>query len=102
MKSMSNVINAAIQVLPQVANEDRYGIVDQAIDEIKNSGLTYLVCPFETVVEGEYNQVISLLGKIKDRCFHAGAEELLINIKIQVRKDKKVTMEEKIGKYIKK
>ena len=96
---MGNQINAAIQVLPQVANRDSYTIVDQAIDEIKNSGLTYLVCPFETVVEGDYDHVISLLGKIKDRCFNSGADELLINIKLQVRKDRKVTMDEKIGKY---
>jgi uncharacterized protein YqgV (UPF0045/DUF77 family) len=96
---MGNQINAAIQVLPQAANKDTYVIIDQAIDEIRNSGLSYIVCPFETVVEGNYDQVMSLIGKVKDRCFSSGAEELLINIKIQVRKDKHVTMDEKIGKY---
>jgi uncharacterized protein YqgV (UPF0045/DUF77 family) len=96
---MSDQINAAIQVLPKVANNDTYAIVDQAIEEIKDSGLTYVVCPFETVVEGDYDHVMSLITRIRDRCFNAGAEELIINIKIQVRRDRKVTMEEKIGKY---
>ena len=94
-----NQINAAIQVLPRSPGIHPYTIVDEAIDEIKNSGMKYKVCPFETVVEGSYDNIISLLKKISTRCFSGGAEELLINIKLQIRKDGNVTMEEKIGKY---
>jgi uncharacterized protein YqgV (UPF0045/DUF77 family) len=96
---MENQINAAIQVLPQSKDRPVYSIVDEAIDEIKKSGVRFQVCPFETVIEGDYDQVISLIGKVKDRCFAAGAEDLLINIKIQARKSGKVTIEEKMGKY---
>jgi len=45
-------INAAIQLLPLKTNEDRYSVVDKAIELINKSGLNYKVCPFETVVEG--------------------------------------------------
>jgi len=96
---MENQINAAIQVLPQSKDKSIYEMVDEAIDEIKNSGLRFQVCPFETVVEGEYNKVISLIEKVKDRCFKAGAEDLIINIKIQARKSGIVTIEEKMEKY---
>jgi uncharacterized protein YqgV (UPF0045/DUF77 family) len=92
-------INAAIQVLPQSSARHAYAIVDEAIDEIGKSGLKYRVCPFETVMEGSYTAVISLLEKIRDRCLTAGADELLINLKLQIRKSGDVTMEEKTGKY---
>ena len=96
---MEEQINAAIQVLPQSKDRHLYEIVDEAIDEIKKSGLRYQVCPFETVVEGEFVKVMTLIGSIKDRCFSAGAEDLLINIKIQARKTGNVTIEEKMNKY---
>ena len=96
---MGNQINAAIQVLPQAKEKHIYTIVDEAIDEIGNSGLKFQVCPFETVVEGEYDKVMALIGKVKDRCFAAGAEDLLINIKIQARQSGDVTIGEKMDKY---
>lgn len=96
---MENQINAAIQVLPQSKDKHLYAIVDEAIDEIKKSGLRFQVCPFETVIEGDYEKVITLIGKVKNRCFDAGADDLLINIKIQARKTGKVTIEEKMEKY---
>ncbi len=96
---VGNQVNAAIQVLPQSSVKHPYAIVDEAIEEIKDSGMKYKVCPFETVVEGPYDEVIALFKKIRDRCFTAGAGELLINIKLQIRKEGNVTMEEKIGKY---
>lgn len=96
---MGNQINAAIQVLPQSKEKELYAIVDEAIDEIKNSGFRYEVCPFETVVEGEYDKVIALIAKIRDRCFEAGSDDLLINIKIQARKKGNVTIDEKMNKY---
>ena len=96
---MEEQINAAIQVLPQSKDRHIYEIVDEAIDEIKKSGIRYQVCPFETVVEGEFAKVMTLIGSVKDRCFSAGAEDVLINIKIQARKSGGVTIEEKMNKY---
>ncbi len=96
---MGNQINAAIQVLPQSREKHIYDIVDEAIEEIKASGLRNQVCPFETVVEGDYDKVIALISKVRDRCFKAGADDLIINIKIQARKDGMVTIDEKMNKY---
>lgn len=96
---MEEQINAAIQVLPQAKDRHLYEIVDEAIEEIKQSGLRYQVCPFETVVEGEFVKIMTLIGSVKDRCFKAGADDLLINIKIQARKSGGVTIEEKMHKY---
>ena len=58
-------INAALQLLPLSNNIDKYKIIDKAIDLIKSSGLNYVVCPFETVVEGSYVEVMQLIENIK-------------------------------------
>jgi uncharacterized protein YqgV (UPF0045/DUF77 family) len=94
-----NNINAAIQVLPRVKDKHPYEVVDAAIAVINASGLKYEVCPFETVVEGTYEQVVQLVKNIREKCFAAGAEEILVNMKLQMRSGNDVTIEEKTGKY---
>lgn len=94
-----NFINLAIQVLPLAGHGDKYAIIDKAINCIQQSGLKYKVCPFETVVEGRYSEVIALVDKIQQTLFEAGTEEVLINMKLQRRKDRDVFIDEKTGKY---
>lgn len=96
---MNNIVNLAIQVLPLVTAKDKYAVIDDGIALIEKSGLKYKVCPFETVVEGPYDEVMKLVDGIQQACFASGAEELLINMKLQRRKDKDVFIDEKTGKY---
>lgn len=96
---MSNNINLAIQVLPKVKNGDAYGVVDKAIEVIQKSGVKYRVCPFETVMEGPYERLMQIADEAQKACFAAGAEEVLVNMKIQRRPHGDVTIEEKTGKY---
>jgi len=49
---MQHKINLALQIIPQVASERVYAVVDEAIAIIQASGVPYRVCPFETVMEG--------------------------------------------------
>jgi len=96
---MGHKINLALQVIPKSEKHDLYQLVDAAIRAIQDSGLKYEVCPFETVIEGDYEQVLKVVSQARDACFEAGAEELLVNIKMQIRKSGDVTIEEKTGKY---
>ena len=96
---MDHKINLALQIIPKSDKHDLYTLVDKAIEVIQKSGLKYEVCPFETVMEGGYEEILAVVKKAQTACFEAGAEELLINIKMQVRKDGSVTIEEKTGKY---
>ncbi|MFO7829199.1 MAG: MTH1187 family thiamine-binding protein [Bacteroidales bacterium] len=96
---MNNNVNIAVQVLPKSKTKEAYDLVDDAIQVINQSGLKYRVCPFETVIEGPYQQIMSVIEKIQDVCFEKGADELLVYIKIQNRKDGKVTIEDKMKKY---
>ena len=97
--NMNHKINLALQIIPKSNSEDLYTLVDEAIRVIQNSGLKYEVCPFETVIEGGYEEILKVVKDSQSACFAAGAEELLINIKMQVRKDGDVSIDEKTGKY---
>lgn len=91
-------INAAIQLLPLKTNEDKYLIIDKAIDLINKSGLIYKVCPFETVVEGESDRVYDLIKKIQSEILKNGCDELILNIKIHAA-NKDLHFQEKLQKY---
>jgi len=91
-------INAAIQLLPLITTEDKYLIIDKAIDLINKSGLIYKVCPFETVVEGESDRVYALIQKIQSEILKNGCDELILNIKIHAA-NKDLHFQEKLQKY---
>ncbi|XZF15646.1 thiamine-binding protein [Chitinophagaceae bacterium MMS25-I14] len=97
---MNHIVNLAIQVLPlRLSKEEAYAIVDKAIEVIQQSGLHYVVCPFETVVEGPYDRVMQLLNDVQDACYKAGAPELIINMKLHRSAETDMLIDDKIGKY---
>ncbi len=97
---MNHNVNLAIQVLPlQKSQHEAYAIIDKVIELITSTGMKYVVCPFETVVEGPYEQIKSLLDDVQTVCFEAGADSLLINMKLHVSKVKDMAIDDKIGKY---
>jgi len=96
---MKNQINLAIQVLPRSSTKGTYELVDIAIELIQKSGLIYRVCPFETVIEGQYDEVMNLVKDIHDAVYAGGAEEMITNIKIQTRYNQDVFIEDKMKKY---
>ncbi len=96
---MKNLINAAIQVLPRSSEKGTYELVDLAIEIIQHSGLKYRVCPFETVVEGAYDDVMRLIKEIHEAVYAGGGDEMITNIKIQTRHNQDVFIEDKMSKY---
>ncbi len=94
-----SVVNLAIQALPFSEKQDKIAIIDEAIKVIEQSGLKYVVCPFETVIEGEYNQVMQLVTDLKEKCFEAGADELIINMKLHAKKEEDTFIHDKMEKY---
>ena len=96
---MKNTINVAIQILPQSETMHPYSIVDKAIEVIQKSGLKYIVCPFETVIEGEYDSVMKLVKEVQEACLEFGTESLITNLKIQLNNINNVTIEDKMEKY---
>jgi uncharacterized protein (TIGR00106 family) len=93
-------VNLALQIIPKSTTVDMYRLIDLAIEVIQKSGLKYLVCPFETVIEGEYEEVMELIRKAQETCFSAGADELIVNIKIHRSATTDLYFEDKISKFI--
>ena len=94
-----NKINVAIQVLPEAEGKIKYTLVDEAIKYIQKSGFRYKICPFETVVECNYDDLPELLQGIHNACAIAGTERMLTNLKVQMNFSGDVTIEDKMEKY---
>jgi uncharacterized protein YqgV (UPF0045/DUF77 family) len=99
MSWKKNKINVAIQVLPEADNKIKYELVDKAIETIQQSGFSYQVCPFETVVECTFEELSSLIENIHEACKIAGTEKMIMNLKVQTNFNQDVTIEDKMEKY---
>jgi uncharacterized protein YqgV (UPF0045/DUF77 family) len=96
---MKKIVNIALQVLPTSKNHHPYDIVDKAIEAIEASGIKYQVTPFETVMEGTYDEIMSVIKTAQEACYLAGAESVMTYIKIQTSLND-VTIDDKMHKYI--
>ncbi|AEG58428.1 thiamine-binding protein [Desulforamulus ruminis] len=92
------VINVSFQVIPKVADECTYAVVDKAIEVVRKSGVKYEVGPMETTMEGELEPLLEIVKEAQQACVEAGASRVMTIIKIDYCPSG-VTMEEKIGKY---
>jgi uncharacterized protein (TIGR00106 family) len=82
--------------------------VARSLDLIDKSGLNYKINPMGTVVEGEWDEVMSLIKNCHEAIL-ADTERVVTNIKIDDRKgvknalDRKIkSVEEKVGKELEK
>ncbi|MEQ6168719.1 thiamine-binding protein [Ekhidna sp. MALMAid0563] len=88
-------IQLAIQVVPLEREGNVYEKIDAAIDVIQDSGVEYLITPMETVMQGPYDQLQQVAKDAQQALIDAGCTEFLVNIKMHIRTDRDVTMEEK-------
>lgn len=95
---MNKTVNIALQVLPTSATIHPYILVDKAIEVIAASGLRYKVTPFETVIEGNYEEIMKVVKLAQEACYEAGADSMMTYIKIQSSKDD-VSIDDKMNKY---
>ena len=95
---MTKTVNIALQILPSSKTIHPYKLVDKAIEVIANSGLIYRVTPFETVMEGNYDEIMKVIKQAQEACYKAGAESLMTYIKIQSSLND-VSIDDKMEKY---
>jgi uncharacterized protein YqgV (UPF0045/DUF77 family) len=96
---MLHTVNVALQVLPSSDEKHPYEIIDKAIEVIRTSGVRYKVCPFETVMEGDYDTLMSIVKTIQEECLEYGAKSMISNIKIQISRNEDLHFEDKIRKF---
>lgn len=92
--------SVAIQVLPDVEGEEVTRVVDAVIDYIKSFGLNTYVGPFETTVEGDYDQLMEIVKGCQEVCVRVGAPSVKSYVKIFYNPQAGVwTIDKKIAKH---
>ena len=91
----------AIQVLPDTRDEDELiRIVDEVIAYIKSTGLNCSVGPFETTIEGDYDQLMDIVKECQKVAVNAGAKPVSAYVKVVYKPEGDVlTIEKKITKH---
>ena len=93
--------SVAIQTLPAAENdEELIRIVDEVIAYIKSTGLTCYVGPFETAIEGDYDELMDVVKECPHIAIRAGAPSVLAYIKVDYRPEGDVlTIDRKVTKH---
>ena len=93
--------SVAIQTLPKVDTEDEVcRIVDEVIAYIAKSGYNYYVGPFETTIEGPYDELMDIVKECQHIAIQAGAPSVAAYVKVSYKPEGEVlSIERKIGKY---
>lgn len=91
--------SVAIQVLPKVSDDALFPIVDAVIAYIKASGCNYVVGPFETTIEGDYDVLMDIVKECAKICIRAGAPSVMSYVKISYNPSGVWTINEKTDKH---
>ena len=93
--------SVAIQSLPSVMDDDELcRIVDEVIAYIASTGYKYFVGPFETTIEGPYDELMDIVKECQHIAIRAGAPAVAAYVKISYKPEGEVlSIEKKIGKY---
>lgn len=91
----------AIQVSPKVESESEViRIVDEVIQYIKSTGLTYQVGAFETTIEGNYEELMEIIKQCQLVAVKAGAPAVSAAVKITFKPEGDVlSIEQKTKKH---
>lgn len=92
---VDHIVTLGIQIIPKSNKIDTYELVDTAIDVIQSSEVKFMVTPFETVMEGEYGNLMKIAKEAQQAVLDAGADECLVYYRIHYSKNKDVTFKEK-------
>ena len=93
--------SVAIQVLPTVASDEEVvHIVDEVIAYIKSTGNSCYVGPFETTIEGDYDELMDIVKECQHIAVKAGAPSVAAYIKVSYKPEGDVlTIERKVTKH---
>ncbi|WP_456275808.1 thiamine-binding protein [Bacillus sp. AK128] len=80
-------VTAGFQVLPNGKDMDTDGVIPEMIEIVKESGLKYDIGPMETVVEGDFDEIMLLVKTTQQVGINRGATEVLTNLKIHYKPD---------------
>ena len=88
----------ALQVLPLSQGIDRIAIIDQVIAYLQAQSVTMVVTPFETVLEGEFDELMRILKEALEVSGQE-ADNVFANVKINI--GEILSIDDKLEKYTK-
>ena len=86
----------ALQVLPLSQGIDRIAVIDKVIDYLQAQEVTMVVTPFETVLEGDFDQLMRILKEALEVAGQ-GADNVFANVKINI--GEILSIDEKLEMY---
>lgn len=86
----------ALQVLPLSQGIDRIDVIDQVIAYLQAQEVTMVVTPFETVLEGEFDELMRIFKEALEVA-RQEADNVFANVKINV--GEILSIDEKLEKY---
>ena len=86
----------ALQVLPLSQGIDRIAVIDQVIAYLQAQEVTMVVTPFETVLEGEFDELMRILKEALEVA-RQETDNVFANVKINV--GEILSIDEKLEKY---
>ena len=86
----------ALQVLPLSQGIDRIAVIDKVIAYLQTQGVTMVATPFETVLEGEFDELMRILKEALEVAGQ-GADNVFANVKINV--GEILSIDEKLEKH---
>ena len=86
----------ALQVLPLSQGIDRIAVIDKVIAYLQAQEVTMVVTPFETVLEGEFDELMRILKEALEVAGQ-GADNVFANVKINI--GEILSIVEKLEKY---
>lgn len=93
------IVNASLQIVPIVQDKHPYIWVDEAIAVITASGIKYEVGPFATIIEGTYDEVMSVVHQVNEYLQQQSCNEWILNFQLQIRSKEDITADEKTNKF---
>jgi uncharacterized protein (TIGR00106 family) len=69
---------------------------------LQKAGLKYTLTPMGTVIEGNLDTVMNIVRQMHEACFKKDVQRVVTTIKIDDRRDKLATMENKVSSVQKK
>lgn len=86
----------ALQLLPLSEGEDRIVVIDKVIAFLQAQPVKQVVTPFETVLEGEFDELFSILKQALELAGHE-ASNVFANVKINY--GEILSIDEKLENY---
>lgn len=86
----------ALQILPLSQDINRLAVIDKVINYLQDQPVKQVVTPFETVLEGDWEELMAILKKAIELAGEE-ADNIFANVKINY--GEILTIDEKLEKY---